>query len=101
MNEHTHEKLKLGVFFVELVGVTHSIPGSTCVVVDTPVGRVVNTGDFRLDPHPLDHEKTDTERLKELGKEGVLALLSESTTTERPGRTPSESILEQSFVDLM
>jgi len=101
MNEHTHEKLKLGVFFVELVGITHSIPGSTCVVVDTPVGRVVNTGDFRLDPNPLDHEKTDTARLKELGKEGVLALLSESTTTERPGRTPSESTIEQSFIDIM
>lgn len=101
MNEHTHEKLKLGEFFVELVAVTHSIPGSTCVVVDTPVGRVINTGDFRLDPNPLDHEKTDTARLIELGNEGVLALLSESTTTERPGRTPSESTIEQSFVDLM
>ncbi len=101
MNEHTHEKLKLGVFFVELVAVTHSIPGSTCVVVDTPVGRIINTGDFRLDPNPLDHEKTDSDRLIELGKEGVLALLSESTTTERAGRTPSESILEQSFVDIM
>lgn len=101
MNEHTHEKLKIGEFFVELVGVTHSIPGSTVVVVDTPVGRIVNTGDFRLDPNPLDHEKTDTERLKELGSEGVLALFSESTSTERPGRTMSESEIEQSFVDIM
>lgn len=101
MNEHTHEKLKLGVFFVELVGITHSIPGSTCVVVDTPVGRIVNTGDFRLDPNPLDHEKTDTARLEELGREGVLALLSESTTTERAGRTPSESTIEPSFVEIM
>lgn len=101
MNEHTHEKLKLGSFFVELVGITHSIPGSTCVVVDTPVGRILNTGDFRLDPNPLDHEKTDTERLLELGREGVLALLSESTTTERPGRTPSESTIEQSYIDIM
>lgn len=101
MNEHTHEKLKLGEFFVELVGVTHSIPGSTCVVVDTPVGRIINTGDFRLDPNPLDHEKTDSERLMELGREGVLALLSESTTTERAGRTPSESTIEQSYVDIM
>ena len=101
MNEHTHERLKLGNFFVELVGVTHSIPGSTIVVLDTPVGRIINTGDFRLDPNPLDHEKTDTERLKQLGDEGVLALLSESTTTERAGRTPSESTIEQSFVDIM
>ncbi len=101
MNEDTHEKLKIGEFYVELVRVTHSIPGSTIVVVDTPVGRIVNTGDFRLDPNPLDHERTDTERLMELGKEGVLALFSESTTTERPGRTPSESTLEQTFVDIM
>lgn len=101
MNENTHERLKVGPFFVELVRVTHSIPGSTIVVLDTPVGRIINTGDFRLDPNPLDHEKTDVERLTELGKEGVLALLSESTTVERAGRTPSESTIEQSFIDIM
>lgn len=101
MNENTHERLKLGPFFIELIRVTHSIPGSTCIVLDTPVGRVINTGDFRLDPNPLDHERTDIERLKELGKDGVLVLLSESTTTERPGRTPSESTIEQSYIDIM
>lgn len=101
MNEDTHERLKIGDFFVELVRVTHSIPGSNVIVLDTPVGRVINTGDFRLDPNPLDHERTDTERLKELGNEGVLVLLSESTTTERLGRTPSESTIEQSFKDIM
>jgi ribonuclease J len=101
MNENTHERLKIGPFFLELVRVTHSIPGSTVVVLDTPVGRIINTGDFRLDPNPLDHERTDTDRLIELGNEGVLALLSESTTTERIGRTPSESTIEQSFIDIM
>ena len=101
MNENTHERLKVGPFFVELVRITHSIPGSTCIVLDTPVGRIINTGDFRLDPNPLDHERSDVERLKELGNQGVLALLSESTTVERPGRTPSESTIEQSFVDIM
>ncbi len=101
MNEDTHERLKVGPFFVELVRVTHSIPGSTCVIIDTPAGRIVNTGDFRLDPNPLDHERTDVERLMELGKEGVLALLSESTTTDRPGRTPSESTIEQSYIDII
>jgi ribonuclease J len=101
MNEDTHERLKVGEFFVELVRITHSIPGSTCVVLDTPVGRVINTGDFRFDPNPLDHERSDIERLKELGNEGVLALLSESTTVERMGRTPSESTIEQSFIDIM
>ena len=101
MNENTHERLKVGEFYVELVRITHSIPGSTCVVIDTPVGRIINTGDFRFDPNPLDHERSDIERLKELGDEGVLALLSESTTAERLGRTPSESTIEQSFVDIM
>lgn len=101
MNEDTHERLKVGAFFVELVRITHSIPGSTCVVLDTPVGRIINTGDFRFDPNPLDHERSDKERLKELGDEGVLALLSESTTVERMGRTPSESTIEQSFIDII
>lgn len=101
MNESTHERLKIGNFFVELVRVTHSIPGATSVVIDTPVGRVINTGDFRLDPNPLDHERTDMDRLKQLGNEGVLLLLSESTTTERMGRTPSESTIEPSFIDLL
>ena len=101
MNADTHERLKIGEFFIELVRVTHAIPGSTMVVVDTPVGRLINSGDFRLDPEPLDNQTTDLERLKQLGDEGVLLLLSESTNTERLGRTPSESTLEKSFVDIM
>lgn len=101
MNEDTHERLKLGEFFIELIRVTHSIPGSTAVVVDTPVGRLFNTGDFRLDPNPLDHERTDVPRIEELAREGVLVLMSESTTTERAGRTPSESTIEKSFIDIM
>lgn len=100
MNEDTHERLKIGECYVELIRVTHSIPGSTSIVLDTPVGRIINTGDFRLDPNPLDHERTDIARFEELGREGVLALLSESTTTERPGRTPSESTIEQTFSDI-
>ncbi len=100
MNEETHERLKIGEFFVELVRITHSIPGSTCIVLDTPVGRLINTGDFRLDPNPLDHERSDIERLTELGREGVLLLMSDSTTSERPGRTPSESTIEPTFIDL-
>ena len=101
MNEETHERLKIGPFFVELVRITHSIPGSTCIILDTPVGRIINTGDFRLDPNPLDHERTDTDRLKQLGDEGVLLLMSDSTTSERPGRTPSESTIEPTFIDLL
>jgi ribonuclease J len=101
MNETNHERLKIGEFFVELIRVTHSIPGSTAIVVDTPVGRIIDTGDFRFDPNPLDHEKTDMDRFKQLGKEGVLVLMSESTTTERLGRTPTESSIEQSFIEIM
>jgi ribonuclease J len=101
MNETTHERLKVGEFFIELIRVTHSIPGSTMIVVDTPAGRILNTGDFRLDPNPLDHERTDIERIQELAKEGVLVLMSESTTSERPGRTPSESTIEKSFIDII
>ena len=101
MNETNHERLKIGEFYVELIRVTHSIPGSTSIVIDTPAGRIVDTGDFRFDPNPLDHEKTDMDRFKEIAKEGVTVLMSESTTTERPGRTPSESTIEQSFIDIM
>ena len=101
MNETTHERLKIGEFYVELIRVTHSIPGSTAIVIDTPAGRLVNSGDFRFDPNPLDHEKTDMDRFKEIAKEGVTVLMSESTTTERPGRTPSESTIEQSYIDIM
>jgi ribonuclease J len=101
MNDATHERLKVGNFFIEFVRVTHSIPGSTSAIIDTPVGRVVATGDFRFDPEPLDHERADIERLKQLGDEGVLLLLSESTTTEREGRTPSESVIEPTFLNLL
>ena len=100
MNETTHEKLKIGSFFVELVRVTHSIPGSTIVVLDTPVGRVVCTGDYKLDPKPHDHEISDLERLRELGKEGVLLLLNECLSAAKPGRTPPEATIEGTFVDL-
>lgn len=101
MNEDNHERLKVGEFFIELIRVTHAIPGSTMIVIDTPIGRLINTGDFRLDPSPLDHERTDTARIEQLANEGVLVLMSESTNAEQPGRTPSESSIEKSFVDIM
>lgn len=102
MNMDNHERLLLGrSFYVELVRITHSIPQSSCVVVDTPIGRLVNTGDFRLDPEPLDMLPSDTKRLKELGDEGVLLLLSESTNAQQPDRTPTEHTLQGSFTDLV
>lgn len=101
MNMDGHEKLKLGNFFIELVRITHSIPESSCAVITTPVGVVINTGDFRIDPEPLDEKPSDIERLKELGDEGVLLLMGDSTNAERMGRTPTEHSLQQSFYDLI
>jgi ribonuclease J len=101
MDMDAHERLKLGVFTIELIRVTHSVPESSAIVVDTPVGRLINTGDFRLDPEPLDDRPSDINRLKQLGKEGVLLLMSESTNTTRPGRTPTEHTLEKSFDDII
>ena len=101
MNMDTHERLKLGVFTLELVRVTHSVPESSAIVLDTPVGRVVNTGDFRLDPEPLDNMPTDVARLKQLGDEGVLLLMSESTYTNVPGRQLTEHTLQKSFHDVI
>jgi ribonuclease J len=99
MNMDNHERLRLGVFTIELVRITHSVPESSCVVVDTPVGRIINTGDWRLDPEPLDEMPTDAARLRELGDEGVLLLMSDSCNTSKPGRTPTEHTLQQSFHD--
>lgn len=101
MNMDNHERLKLGAFYIELVRVTHSVPESSCIVVDTPVGTVINTGDFRLDPEPLDDMPTDIARLKELGDKGVLALLSESTYADVPGRQLTEHTLQESFHDVI
>ena len=101
MNEDNHETLKMGRdLSVELVRVTHSIPGSTAVVVRTPEGILINMGDFRLDPEPLDQQPTDVERFKELGKEGVLCLMTDSTSGEKLGRTPTEQTLEPSFHEI-
>lgn len=96
-----HERLKLGVFFVEFIRMTHAIPDSTAVCIDTPVGRVIDTGDFRLDPEPLDNMPSDTARLKQLSSEGVLLLMSESSYVDVEGRTPTEHTLQDSFHDVI
>lgn len=101
MQLDTHERIRLGAFTIELVRVTHAIPESSAIVVDTPVGRLINTGDFRLDPEPLDAKPSDIARLKELGDQGVLLLMSESTNTTKLGRTPTEHTLQDSFYDLV
>ena len=92
--------IKLGSFGIEFIHVNHSIPDAVAVAVHTPVGVVVQTGDFKIDTTPIDGEVIDLARFAELGKQGVLALLSDSTNAERPGFTPSESIVGDSFSTL-
>ncbi len=92
--------IKLGAFTVEFIHVNHSIPDSVAVAVRCPAGLIVQTGDFKIDPTPIDDFVIDMARFAELGKEGVLALLSDSTNAERPGFTASERIVGESFANL-
>ncbi|MCA9343126.1 ribonuclease J [Candidatus Saccharibacteria bacterium] len=101
MSMDNHEKLKVGEFFIEFLRLTHAIPDAAAAVVKSPVGTVIAAGDFRLDPEPLDRMPSDIHRLKELGDEGVLALLSDSTNAEKEGRTPTEHTLQKSFTDII
>lgn len=92
--------VKFGAFSVEFIHVNHSIPDAVALAIETPIGTVVQTGDFKIDTTPIDGEVIDLARFGELGKNGVLALLSDSTNAERPGFTPSESIVGESFSTL-
>ena len=75
----------------------HSIPDSVAVVLDTPGGRIVHTGDWKIDHTPVDGFRTDVGRLAEIGNLGVDLLLGDSTNAERPGVTPSERIVGEAF----
>jgi ribonuclease J len=100
-NLESHEQFKIGLYTVEFMRITHSLPDAAAVCITTPVGRIIATGDFRLDPEPLDHMPSDVARLKELGDEGVLLLLSDSSYADVEGRVPTESTLQQSFYDII
>jgi len=97
-NHATH---RVGIFGVEFIRVTHSVPDPAAICIETPVGKVLFTGDFRIDPEPLDKKHCDTARLIELGNEGVLVMLSDSTYADAPGRVPTEQTLQQSFHDII
>lgn len=100
MHMDNHQRLVIGPFTIECIRITHSIPDASAVIIDTPVGRIINTGDFRLDPEPLDHQPSDIARLKQAGDEGVLVLMSESSYTDAIGRTQTEHTLQKSFDDI-
>ncbi len=90
----------IGKFSVEFIHVNHSIPDSVGFAITTPAGTVIQTGDFKIDTTPIDDEMIDLSRFAELGKKGVLALLSDSTNAERPGYTPSERVVGSSLETL-
>ena len=85
------DEVKIGAFKVGFIQTNHSIPDACAVYFETPVGTVVHTGDFKIDQMPVDGKLMDVHKFAELGKKGVLALLSDSTNVEKPGYTPSES----------
>ena len=91
------DRVKCGCFDCELVHVNHSIADSVAVAIHTPVGTVVHTGDFKIDLNPIEGEVFDFARFAELGREGVLALLSDSTNVERPGYSDSEHHVGERF----
>jgi ribonuclease J len=95
------EPLVLGPFRLEFVRVAHSIPDSMAVVVETPAGRVLHTGDWKLDHTPVDGLKTDVGTLAELGSRGIDLLLGDSTNAERPGMTGSERLVGEAFRQLI
>jgi ribonuclease J len=92
---------KHGVFEFQLVPVTHSVPDATAVAFDTPEGIVLHSGDFKLDPTPIDDRPTDLPTFAELGNRGVRLLLGDSTNAERPGFIPSERSLADPIRDIM
>jgi len=93
----TAEPLELGPFRVEFVRVAHSIPDSVALVIETAAGRVLHTGDWKLDHTPVDGLKTDVGKLAEIGNRGVDLLLGDSTNAERPGNTGSERLVGEAF----
>lgn len=89
--------VSLADFTAEFVHVSHSVAGSVAIVLRTPVGVVLHTGDFKIDYTPLGNEIMNLNRIAEVGKQGVLLLMSESTNVEKPGYTMSESVVEDTM----
>ena len=94
------QTITLGKFRIEFIRSCHSIPDAVILAIHTPAGIVIHTGDFKIDYTPIDKGKMDLNRLAELGNKGVLALLSDSTNSERKGYTMSESSVGEEFEKL-
>jgi len=93
-----HDKpLSLGSFTVNLIRITHSVPDSTNIVIRTPAGIFYHGSDFKIDLTPHDQQRMDFQSIVKVGNEGVLAMLTDSLGSDRPGHTPSEDGLQQSF----
>lgn len=88
----TDERIKIGRYFtVDMFRMTHSIPDNSGMVIHTPIGKIVHTGDFKLDATPVDGKTSHLAKIAQAGAEGVLLLIADSTNAERPGLTPSEA----------
>ncbi len=94
------DKIDLGKFGVEFIKTSHSIPDAVSLAIRTPLGTVIHTGDFKIDYTPIDGDIIDLHRFAELGGEGVLALLADSTNVERPGYTMSERTVGETFENI-
>jgi ribonuclease J len=93
-------KLTLGPFSIEFIHVTHSIVSCVLLAITTPLGVIIHTGDYKVDPTPTDNELFDLHTLAEYGKRGVLLLMSDSTNVDRPGYTESERAVGPRLEDL-
>jgi ribonuclease J len=94
------DTLQIGSFTIEPFHVTHSIPDCVGFGIDTPVGLIVHTGDYKFDHTPVDGWPPDFARLAEFSRRGVLCMLADSTNADRPGWTPSETVITAAFDDL-
>ena len=91
------DKINLGVFKVETIRTTHSIADAICLAIDTPVGKVFHTGDFKIDYTPVDGKPIDLNKLAEIGSKGVLLMMADSTNATRSGFTESEKKVGQTL----
>ncbi len=94
------ETRQIGPFAIEFIHVTHSIVSAVALAITTPLGVVIHTGDFKVDPTPTDNELFDLHTLADYGKRGVLLLMSDSTNVDRPGYTESERAVHPRFEEL-